>query len=84
MRDASCWEREYEWHQDIAVVTKWLSGVSPVCLLLLFCGHSVLNIIGNYTSRKDCLSFFVFTCLFLIKKLLISNMAFVLESCYFD
>lgn len=29
VRDASCWEREYEWHQDIAVVTKWLSGVSP-------------------------------------------------------
>lgn len=31
VRDASCWQRDYEWHQDIAVVTKWLSGVSPVC-----------------------------------------------------
>ncbi|XP_009596704.1 mediator of RNA polymerase II transcription subunit 16 isoform X1 [Nicotiana tomentosiformis] len=29
VRDASCWQREYEWRQDIAVVTKWLSGVSP-------------------------------------------------------
>ncbi|XP_031121093.1 mediator of RNA polymerase II transcription subunit 16-like [Ipomoea triloba] len=29
VRDASCWEKEYEWRQDIAVVTKWLSGVSP-------------------------------------------------------
>ncbi|KAH1208176.1 Mediator of RNA polymerase II transcription subunit 16 [Glycine max] len=24
--DASCWLREHEWQQDIAVVTKWLSG----------------------------------------------------------
>ncbi|XP_031130936.1 mediator of RNA polymerase II transcription subunit 16-like isoform X2 [Ipomoea triloba] len=29
VRDASCWQKEYEWRQDIAVVTKWLSGVSP-------------------------------------------------------
>ncbi|XP_073299103.1 mediator of RNA polymerase II transcription subunit 16-like isoform X1 [Primulina huaijiensis] len=29
VKDASCWELEYEWRQDIAVVTKWLSGVSP-------------------------------------------------------
>ncbi|KAM7530680.1 hypothetical protein LguiB_034090 [Lonicera macranthoides] len=29
VRDASCWQREHEWRQDIAVVTKWLSGVSP-------------------------------------------------------
>lgn len=29
VRDASSWQREYEWRQDIAVVTKWLSGVSP-------------------------------------------------------
>ncbi|KAI9161799.1 hypothetical protein LWI28_020775 [Acer negundo] len=28
VRDASCWQREHEWQQDIAV-TKWLSGVSP-------------------------------------------------------
>ncbi|KAK7246530.1 hypothetical protein RIF29_41399 [Crotalaria pallida] len=26
--DASCWLREHEWRQDIATVTKWLSGVS--------------------------------------------------------
>ncbi|KAJ1405482.1 hypothetical protein SESBI_25836 [Sesbania bispinosa] len=29
VRDASCWQHEHEWRQDIAVVTKWLSGVSP-------------------------------------------------------
>ncbi|KAL2344020.1 hypothetical protein Fmac_005305 [Flemingia macrophylla] len=29
VRDTSCWQREHEWRQDIAVVTKWLSGVSP-------------------------------------------------------
>ncbi|CAI9087494.1 OLC1v1021572C2 [Oldenlandia corymbosa var. corymbosa] len=29
VRDASSWQLEYEWRQDIAVVTKWLSGVSP-------------------------------------------------------
>ncbi|XP_061375547.1 mediator of RNA polymerase II transcription subunit 16 [Gastrolobium bilobum] len=28
VRDTSCWLREHEWRQDIAVVTKWLSGVS--------------------------------------------------------
>ncbi|GLT82942.1 hypothetical protein SLE2022_012610 [Rubroshorea leprosula] len=27
--DASCWQCEHEWRQDIAVVTKWLSGLSP-------------------------------------------------------
>ncbi|XP_062013196.1 mediator of RNA polymerase II transcription subunit 16 [Rosa rugosa] len=29
VRDASSWLLEHEWQQDIAVVTKWLSGVSP-------------------------------------------------------
>uniref|UniRef100_A0A2P2KX76 Mediator of RNA polymerase II transcription subunit 16 n=4 Tax=Rhizophora mucronata TaxID=61149 RepID=A0A2P2KX76_RHIMU len=29
VRDASCWQQEYEWRQEIAVVTKWLTGVSP-------------------------------------------------------
>ncbi|XP_077241731.1 mediator of RNA polymerase II transcription subunit 16-like isoform X2 [Tasmannia lanceolata] len=29
VRDASCWQCEHEWRQDIAVVTKWLSGMSP-------------------------------------------------------
>ncbi|XP_071707863.1 mediator of RNA polymerase II transcription subunit 16-like isoform X2 [Rutidosis leptorrhynchoides] len=29
VQDASCWQRAHEWRQDIAVVTKWLSGVSP-------------------------------------------------------
>ncbi|XP_060671643.1 mediator of RNA polymerase II transcription subunit 16 isoform X1 [Ziziphus jujuba] len=29
VRDTNCWQREHEWRQDIAVVTKWLSGVSP-------------------------------------------------------
>ncbi|GAB2301170.1 Mediator of RNA polymerase II transcription subunit 16 [Dionaea muscipula] len=28
VRDASCWQCEHEWRQDIAVVTKWLSGAS--------------------------------------------------------
>ncbi|KAE8716940.1 Mediator of RNA polymerase II transcription subunit 16 [Hibiscus syriacus] len=29
VRDASFWRCEHEWRHDIAVVTKWLSGVSP-------------------------------------------------------
>ncbi|KAF8031287.1 hypothetical protein BT93_D0479 [Corymbia citriodora subsp. variegata] len=29
VKDASCWQCEHQWRQDIAVVTKWLSGVSP-------------------------------------------------------
>ncbi|XP_078427438.1 sensitive to freezing 6 [Wolffia australiana] len=29
VRDANCWQHEHEWHQDLAVVTKWLSGTSP-------------------------------------------------------
>lgn len=38
VRDATCWQHEHEWRQDIAVVTKWLSGVSPVgCSLYLSC-----------------------------------------------
>ncbi|KAI3937030.1 hypothetical protein MKX01_015245 [Papaver californicum] len=28
VRDSSCWECEHEWRQDIAVVTKWLTGIS--------------------------------------------------------
>ncbi|KAF3772650.1 Mediator of RNA polymerase II transcription subunit 16 [Nymphaea thermarum] len=26
VRDATCWQCEHEWRQDLAVVTKWLSG----------------------------------------------------------
>ncbi|KAF5178836.1 Mediator of rna polymerase ii transcription subunit [Thalictrum thalictroides] len=29
-KDSSCWQCEHEWRQDIAVVTKWMSGISPV------------------------------------------------------
>ncbi|KAL2495120.1 Mediator of RNA polymerase II transcription subunit 16 [Forsythia ovata] len=29
VKEVSHWQLEYEWRQDIAVVTKWLSGVSP-------------------------------------------------------
>ncbi|KAJ3682228.1 hypothetical protein LUZ60_014801 [Juncus effusus] len=29
VRDASTWQCEHEWRQDLAVVTKWLSGMSP-------------------------------------------------------
>ncbi|XP_068640762.1 mediator of RNA polymerase II transcription subunit 16 isoform X1 [Aristolochia californica] len=29
VRDASCWQCEHEWRQDLAVVTKWLAGMSP-------------------------------------------------------
>ncbi|KAL5994515.1 hypothetical protein ACLOJK_024568 [Asimina triloba] len=29
VRDSTCWQCEYEWRQDMAVVTKWLSGISP-------------------------------------------------------
>ena len=39
VRDATCWQREHEWRQDIAVVTKWLSGVSPVGSFLLLILH---------------------------------------------
>ncbi|PIA30622.1 hypothetical protein AQUCO_05400011v1 [Aquilegia coerulea] len=28
-KDFSCWQCEHEWRQDIAVVTKWMSGISP-------------------------------------------------------
>jgi hypothetical protein len=31
VRDASSWQCEHEWRQDLSVVTKWLSGISPVC-----------------------------------------------------
>ncbi|CAI0407419.1 unnamed protein product [Linum tenue] len=41
VRDASCWQREHEWRQDIAVVTKWLSGASPVCCSALYVPCSV-------------------------------------------
>ncbi|KAM0906821.1 hypothetical protein ACQ4PT_016526 [Festuca glaucescens] len=29
VRDSSSWQCEHEWRQDLSVVTKWLSGVSP-------------------------------------------------------
>ncbi|XP_052169671.1 mediator of RNA polymerase II transcription subunit 16 [Oryza glaberrima] len=29
VRDASSWQCEHEWRQDLSVVTKWLSGISP-------------------------------------------------------
>ncbi|KAK4783342.1 hypothetical protein SAY86_007716 [Trapa natans] len=29
VRDASCWQCEHHWRQDISVITKWLSGISP-------------------------------------------------------
>ncbi|XP_058083770.1 uncharacterized protein LOC131231556 isoform X2 [Magnolia sinica] len=29
VRDATCWQCEHEWRQDVAVITKWLSGMSP-------------------------------------------------------
>ncbi|KAJ6846409.1 putative mediator of RNA polymerase II transcription subunit 16 [Iris pallida] len=35
VRDASCWQSEYEWRQDLAVVTKWLSGMTPVAEKIL-------------------------------------------------
>lgn len=44
MRDASCWQREHEWRQDIAVVTKWLSGVSPV-INPLFDGYCLVDVL---------------------------------------
>ncbi|AES86594.1 mediator of RNA polymerase II transcription subunit 16 [Medicago truncatula] len=37
--DTNCWQCEHEWRQDTAVVTKWLSGASPMAQfsLCLFC-----------------------------------------------
>ncbi|KAK1402156.1 hypothetical protein POM88_001761 [Heracleum sosnowskyi] len=29
VKDASCWQQDYEWRRDIAVVIKWLSRMSP-------------------------------------------------------
>ncbi|XBJ16743.1 hypothetical protein VPH35_008305 [Triticum aestivum] len=29
VRDSSSWQCEHEWRQDLSVVTKWLSGISP-------------------------------------------------------
>ncbi|KAL8228147.1 hypothetical protein R6Q57_015731 [Mikania cordata] len=40
VKDTSCWQREHEWRQDIAVVTKWLSGVSPYRWLSSRSGNS--------------------------------------------
>ncbi|KAF6141454.1 hypothetical protein GIB67_021270 [Kingdonia uniflora] len=48
IRDSSCWQCEHEWRQDIAVVTKWLSGISHVCPLFL-CSN--LHCGGSYTMR---------------------------------
>ncbi|KAK9714700.1 hypothetical protein RND81_06G113500 [Saponaria officinalis] len=41
VRDASSWQREHEWRQDIAVLTKWLSGISPYRWLSAKSGTSV-------------------------------------------
>lgn len=30
VRDVSSWQCEHEWRQDLAVVTKWLSGMTPI------------------------------------------------------
>ncbi|KAG0447071.1 hypothetical protein HPP92_028517 [Vanilla planifolia] len=30
VRDISTWQCEHEWRQDLAVVTKWLSGMAPI------------------------------------------------------
>lgn len=52
--DASCWQCEYEWRQDLAVVTKWLSGMSMVSSSFIWivisempyikCGHATVRI----------------------------------------
>ncbi|KAJ7513375.1 hypothetical protein O6H91_24G003500 [Diphasiastrum complanatum] len=48
VRSFNCWMCEYEWRQDQAVVTKWLTGVSPVCQLSLFS-----NLITNLVAREN-------------------------------
>ena len=42
VHDATSWQCEHEWRQDIAVVTKWLTGASPVCNLM-FCLFAILS-----------------------------------------
>ena len=57
-----------------------IRGISGMAAIVVF-WSSVFKFINNYTSWRDCLSFFVFIFLFLIKKLvLVFNTAFVLES----
>lgn len=56
VRDASCWRREHEWRQDIAVATKWLSGVSPVCNYIVLCWCHV-QIFPVFLLMKSCKHF---------------------------
>ncbi|KAK4271519.1 hypothetical protein QN277_020205 [Acacia crassicarpa] len=48
VRDTSCWQREHEWRQDVAVVTKWLSGMSPYRWL-----SSKSSVSSNMTSTFE-------------------------------
>lgn len=46
VHDASTWLCEHEWRQDLAVVTKWLSGMSPVCYILLRKTNSTTSLLA--------------------------------------
>ncbi|KAF9590577.1 hypothetical protein IFM89_035895 [Coptis chinensis] len=52
VRDLSCWQCEHEWRQDIAVVTKWLSVISPATVTGLLC-LKLLNLFNGptYTTK---------------------------------
>jgi hypothetical protein len=59
VHDASTWICEHEWRQDLAVVTKWLSGMSPVCYTILYVHCGLFNMtIWMKDSEKPILHFF--------------------------
>lgn len=62
VHDATSWQCEHEWRQDIAVVTKWLAGASPVSNLnlylfdiLLFARHVCAFTSPLYDYRIGCM-----------------------------
>lgn len=42
VHDATSWQCEHEWRQDIAVVTKWLTGASPVRILNFYLSDTII------------------------------------------
>lgn len=58
VHDASTWICEHEWRQDLAVVIKWLSGMSPVCFTILIFSLWFNMTIWMKDSEKSILQFF--------------------------
>nr|XP_048326044.1 mediator of RNA polymerase II transcription subunit 16 isoform X3 [Ziziphus jujuba var. spinosa] len=68
VRDTNCWQREHEWRQDIAVVTKWLSGVSPVNLPFLLCEVNILGFLFCEASFSDFVLVYILLSVWLSSK----------------